>query len=112
MRLTCHEEEVRQQDKKEAFNYFFKHEDIVEIPLADSQHKQELITDYGDYARPSITIKLIRGYKSSKWDRKQLLYRLRTKQIGYKKTNYHNQKFECFHLRGLLPLVKEHALEL
>lgn len=62
----------------------------MSIPLKESKHKTELIEDYSQIDEKNITIRFIKGYKSSKWDDKSLLYKIRMDQITKKKTNYTN----------------------
>ena len=76
--------------KKEGFNYYFRHLNFIELPLKDSNHKKEIIREYGDIKKSYLRTEVISGYKSSKWEDKSIMYKIRTNQIGNKKSKYLN----------------------
>jgi hypothetical protein len=66
VRLLCHEgEEVR---KTEAFNYYFKHQNFIALPLKDSQRKADLLAKYGTFRKNWLEMRVVRGFRSAKWD--------------------------------------------
>lgn len=79
----------------------------MQLPLKDSKHKMEIIDKFGCLDESHIKTKVIKGFKSSKWEDKNVMYKIRASQIGTKKTNYLNEYFEAIHLSGLLPVVRE-----
>ena len=82
------------------------------LPLKNSKHKDEICEEYGNIEKPYLQTKIMKGYKSSKWDDKNLAYKIRVNKISNKKSNYTNEYFEAIHLTGLLPAVKEMIEEL
>jgi hypothetical protein len=104
--LMGHEED--KERKREGFNFFFRHQNFVALPLKESKHKEQICKEYGHIDEPHIKTSILKGYKSSKWEDKSLLYKIRTGQISKKKTNYLNEYFEAIHLSGVLSKVREY----
>lgn len=54
--------------KLQGFNYYFRHESFVHLPLGDSKNKQAVIQEFANINQANIQTKLLKGYKSSKWE--------------------------------------------
>lgn len=92
----------------EGFNYYFRYQNYVQLPLNESKSKEQILKEYGKINENHISTRFLKGFKSPKWDDKSLLYKIRTGQISSKKNNYTSEYFEAIHLKGLLPTVREY----
>ena len=54
-----------------------------------------------------LEVRVVKGYRSPKWDDKTLLYKLRCGQVPVRRSNFAYEPIEAFQLIGLLPKVRE-----